>query len=118
MYLSECDLARLITPQKAAQLIKYLGGVDVYIPQKLDGGCPAASIVGMEAMTALCLEYGGQRVTLPSAGAEPKKGSIIKRLSHGQAPRDIALALKVTERWVRKVASDVRPVRQLSLFGG
>lgn len=118
-WVSHAALATLLGEAAAGMLCKSYGGVRYYVPAEPDAAHPFAPILGNDGMKALCLAYGGEKITVPNwKKPEPKIGEILNRLEKGDSPRDIAIALDVTERWVWAVAKGNRPVtRQLSLFG-
>ena len=67
-------------------------------------------------MTILCAEYGGQRIMLPNTcRTESKKQKIMQLLEEKMLPRDIALQMGVTDRWVRAVASQMREYENINL---
>jgi hypothetical protein len=118
MYLSPLDLRRVLDRGQADLLCRVWGGVTTYLPVTPDARHDFAAVLGPRGMEILCAAFGGQNVTLPNANHMPKKSEIIARLEQGEAPRDIALSLQVTERWVRHLAARYRTPEavQLSLL--
>ena len=84
-------------------------------------GSPLSAVLGMKRMERLCAAFGGLRVTLPNRRkGEPFKDRIVRMLSSGKSPGNIALELGVTERYVRILARQVKeqpkPQVQLRLW--
>ena len=75
-------------------------------------------VLGIKAFQKLCLLYGGMRITVPNRRRDtPLRGEILRRLGEKENPRDIAVSMGVTERYVRMLARERRkPQRQCSLL--
>lgn len=118
MWVSMPALRAIIGNDMAATLCSNLGGVPIYVPFEAHAGHELARIVGLPAMTALCIQYKGEYITVPSGGVQ--KEQILDMLAKGMKKRDIALSCGVTERYVYMLAgldygSD-DDGRQLTLF--
>lgn len=93
-----------------------VGGVSTYIPRKPVAGSPLSAVLGMERMERLCAAFGGLRVTFPNRRkGEPFKDRIVRMLSSGKSPGNIALELGVTERYVRILARQVKEQPKLQV---
>lgn len=101
------DVAAVIGPESTLELARRCGGVPYHIPKTAHAGHPFAPIIGMAAMAKLCKVYGGDRLTLPrGCFLDPARPHVERMVAEGgQSRRTIALALGVTERYVRKVAN-------------
>ncbi|MDR1359474.1 MAG: RNA helicase [Deltaproteobacteria bacterium] len=106
MYLSQIDLELVLARAEALRLCRLYGGVEMYLPRAPDTRHPYCGVVGILGLKAMCAAFGGGNVTLPKGNhLPPKKSEILSRLDRGEAPREIALDLQVTERWVRHLAA-------------
>ncbi|WP_298998146.1 RNA helicase [uncultured Desulfovibrio sp.] len=117
-WVSYGELVDIIGVCLAKTLCMTRGGVSLYIPKTASPQSDLAKIVGMGAMHALSTVHGGEVIVVPNRrNKEPQKSKILEMLNAGASPREIALRLDVTQRYVEHVASCVRPkVVQASLF--
>ncbi len=121
LWVSHDELVDAIGDDGADLLCRAVGGVSTYIPRKPVAGSPLSAVLGMERMERLCAAFGGLRVTFPNRRkGEPFKDRIVRMLSSGKSPGNIALELGVTERYVRILARQVKeqpkPQVQLRLW--
>ena len=121
LWESHDELVDAIGDDGADLLCRAVGGVSTYIPRKPVAGSPISAVLGMKRMERLCAAFGGLRVTLPNRRkGEPFKDRIVRMLSSGKSPGNIALELGVTERYVRILARQVKeqpkPQVQLRLW--
>jgi DNA-binding NarL/FixJ family response regulator len=117
-WVSYGELVDIIGVSMAKTLCMTRGGVSLYIPKLASPQSELAKIVGMGAMHALSAVHGGEVIVVPNRrNKEPQKGKILEMLNAGASPREVALRLDVTQRYVEHVASRIRPkVAQVSLF--
>ena len=117
-WVARVELEEVIGKQAAKLLCAHFGGLRQYIPQKANAYHPFASLLGMLDLTLLCERYGGVSITLPNGRNEPGKEEIIKAIEKGEKTmRDIALEFGVTERWVWRLASQMKQdMQQLRLM--
>ncbi len=121
-WLSEPYLRALIGPQATESLMAAMGGETVYVPHRPKSDHPLAGHIGMHAFAALCQACKGEYVALPSSRLGERHHLIRDLLARGCSQRSIARQLKITERYVRKVAGTeaadqpAAPSRQLSLL--
>lgn len=118
-WISWGELAGLIGNDAAQALCSTLGGVTLYVPMLADASGDLAKIIGAPALRKLAQVYGGDMIVVPNRRKEgPRKSKILDMLARGIAPRDIALSLDVTQRYVEYLAKSARPrARQGSLLG-
>lgn len=109
-WISWSELAGLIGSDAAQALCSRLGGVTLYVPMQPDGSVEIAKIIGLPALRKLAQVYGRDHIVVPNRRKEgPRKSKILDMLATGWAPRDIALRLDVTQRYVEYVAKSARP---------
>jgi len=101
------ELADAIGAASTVRLVDVLGGTeDWYIPKKPTAGHRFVSVIGMAAFVKLCAALGPARIDLPrNAYATPKKAQILSETGDNQA---VALRVRVTQRYVRKVRNAAR----------
>lgn len=112
-WVSVDELMEIMGRETALVLCRTYGGIEVYIPAKPGPDHRLAPVVGMEALRALADYAGGWHVELPNL-RRPKsaKEKILTMLDQGKTHEEIALECKVSTRWVRRLASMLRPQRQ------
>ena len=117
-WISWGELVGLIGSDAAQALCSRLGGVTIYVPMQPDANGEIAKIIGLPALRKLAQVYGRDHIVVPNRRKEgPRKSKILDMLATGWAPRDIALRLDVTQRYVEYVAKSVRNgARQGSLL--
>ena len=116
LWVSHDELVDAIGDDGADLLCRAVGGVSTYIPRKPVAGSPLSAVLGMERMERLCAAFGGLRVTFPNRRkGEPFKDRIVRMLSSGKSPGNIALELGVTERYVRILARQVKEQPKLQV---
>ena len=109
-WISWAELAGLIGNDAAQALCSTRGGVTLYVPMQADPAGEIAWIIGVPALRKLAQVYGGDMIVVPNRRKEgPRKSKILEMLDKGMAPRDIALALDVTQRYVEYLAKQARP---------
>lgn len=111
-------LAALIGAGPASRLVAALGGVEgIYVPKDpRRGGGRLERIIGPEAARKLAAEFGGREIDVARGVTPPRKAAIMD--ASGPA-REVALAVGVTQRYVRKVHAlqrVARPSPQLDLL--
>lgn len=102
-------LAGLIGPEATLHLADKLGGLrDTYIPKDGDRPHPWREVIGDEAWRRIVGHYGGQRVHL-SRGARInlKKKEVLELSDQGMSWTQIAMKLRVTERYVRRILQSI-----------
>ena len=108
-------LAEVIGPAAAVRLAEALGGAEnVYIPKKARIDHPITAIIGLDRMEALCAEIGGSPIDIPRGTFRDLKK--IKIMDASGSHRAVALRLRVTQRYVRRVRSQFRHHKQFDLF--
>lgn len=117
-WVSMPELKELLGRDKAALLCRMKGGVPFYVPAKVDGKHQLAGILGEFGMGLLCGEFSGMYITVPTGKLlEPRKPDVLRLLREGRSHSSIAVALGVTERYVRMVAAQPAPQTiQLTFF--
>lgn len=113
------QIARVVGPRKAIVLADALGGVKTYIPKHPGADHPISHLIGHDAARALAEIYGGFEVVIPRGVYRDLKKAAI--MDAAGSRRQVALALGVTERYVRKVANATKAAEddgQTDLFNG
>ncbi len=109
-WISWGELAGIIGNEAAQTLCSTLGGVPLYVPHVAAPVGDLAKLIGVPALHKLAQVYGGAMIAVPNRRkAGPSKGKILDMLAQGTPPRDIALRLDVTQRYVEYVAKSARP---------
>lgn len=114
------QIARIIGVHKAITLADALGGVETYIPKAPGADHPLSQLVGHEAALALASVYGGLDLLIPRGVYRNLKKAAIMDAPVGSR-RQVALALGVSDRYVRKVANATKEAEgngQADLFNG
>lgn len=118
-WVSRAELEEVLGKDGADMLCRTSGGVPLYVPRSADASTFLGRLLGPLRLAALTTIYGGMRITVPNGRrAEPFKGRIIDLLQCGTSAEKIAMAVGVTERYVRMVARHCKApqMRQLSLL--
>jgi hypothetical protein len=122
-------IADLVGLEKAMYLASKQGGLtNVYIPQSPNTQHAWRALLGDDAWKKVCQAFGGQRIHLPlGSHADLKKVAILDLAEQGLNNRQIALQLRVSERYVYQLRSSIGTPsrrgpsidpRQLGLFKG
>lgn len=110
-WVSLPELGSVIGDRAARDLCREFGGLSVYVPARGKADHEFARVIGEQAMQALCAYAGGYHVALPNLRRpESQKDRILGMLETGATHREIAEECKVSERWVRRLASERREV--------
>ena len=103
-WVSQPELVAILGEEATSEILRTLGGQVVYVPK-----CgPLVDAIGGPAMKALCEQFAGMTLALPACGSS-KKERVIELLEAGLRPAAVAREVRVSERWVRQVKSDVQP---------
>lgn len=109
-WISYAELAGLIGEDAAQALCSTRGGVTLYVPKLMDENGEIAKIIGVASLHKLAQVYGGEMIAVPNRRkAGPRKGEVLELLERGLGPREVALALDVTQRYVEYLAKAARP---------
>jgi hypothetical protein len=98
-------IAEVIGPELALRLAEHDGGLDkVYVPRSPKPSHPWAELLGADALGKLARAFGGERIDIPrGTHIALRKRRIIELATSGMSRRQIARAVGVGERYVRKV---------------
>lgn len=111
------DLAEALGTDGADALVRAYGGDEVYVPRRHEPGHPVLAVLPGEVAARLVEYYGGDRVYVPSCGGRNRRRMIADMAEEGARRREIARAVGVTTRHVRRVLSgQYGDPRQLDLF--
>lgn len=99
-------LAEIVGPAAAVNLAESFGGIErVYIPKTARIDHPFVAVIGLDRMEALCQAFGGKHIDIPrGVYRDLKKAQIIEA---DGSHRQVALRLGCTQRYVRRVRSDL-----------
>lgn len=99
------DIADILGPDVAQELFDKLPGIEFKVPLQYSEHNPLA-YVDREIAEKVIAEFPGDKFYVPVKIETQDKVSEIKRLiKAGKTPREVALLIHVTERYVRKVIS-------------
>lgn len=108
-------LAEVIGPAAAVRLADAYGGVeDLRIPKTARPDHDLAKVLTRDEFEALCAAYGGERLDIPKGVYKDLKKTAI--MDAAGSNREVALRLKVTQRYVRRVRAEVRRDQDPDLF--
>ena len=108
-------LAEVIGPAAAVRLAEAFGGTeDIYIPIMANPSHSFTDIIGLDRLEALCAEFGGRKIEIPRGTFRDLKKTRI--MDADGTNRTVALTLGCSQRYVRKVRSEVRQQTQPDLF--
>lgn len=100
------DIARLIGAKAAVDLGEAVGGVPTYIPKHPDATHALTRIISLDELKALAKAYGGETIVIPRGVHRNLKKAAI--LDAKGSRKTVALKLGVSERYVRKVANEIK----------
>lgn len=116
------ELADLLGLPATLQLVRYYGGVDLYLPKNLPSNHDLVLILGVEAARRLIDHYGHGVLRLPlarTAMLRARDRLIIDGYTRGKTARGLAMEHGISERQVRAVlARTPEDDRQARLFDG
>jgi len=114
------ELNQLIGSEATTKLCLVIGGVSHYIPKKAKPDHRLARLIGIEAFEALCADYGGTRLTLPTLHELKTKRRRVRLLLRqgGWTVRKIAEEVGCTERYASMLSADYKrkQAQELPLF--
>lgn len=117
-HVSYADMVEVLGKDAARALHESRGGISIYVPMNPKPDHPLAQFIGLEALETLCAFAGGESLSLSNAGRHINKPRILRMLEQGQSAATIALECGVTERYVNRLASDLKKTqRQCSFLG-
>jgi hypothetical protein len=91
-------LTEAIGAEATLALIEARAGTRVYVPCRIDPGCPLAKMIGQDAALALAAQHGGCYIAVPSA----KRWRATVYRARSMTNAQIALALRLNERTVER----------------
>lgn len=108
-WISYAVLADIVGNDAAQALCATWGGVSIYVPRIPSEGGEIAKVIGLPALGRLMQVYSGEHVVVPNRRkAGPSKGKALDLLAAGWTPRDVALKLDLTQRYVEYLAKSTR----------
>lgn len=110
IWVSEQELQDVLGVDDARRFLRAVGGVRTYIPARPDADHKIALIVGLPGMAALCREYGGEYLSLPTSGERDTIEKQARRLlrAGGKSQAAIARECQTSLRYVEKIARKLR----------
>lgn len=103
------DLAEIIGPERALELARVRGGVDIYIPHKDTTKHPWARVLTPDEWERVRKAFGGSRFRLPrGTNVRLRKRIVFELAEQGLSHRQIALQAGVTERHVRRLINGAK----------
>lgn len=118
-------LVEIIGEGPTLRLLEAFGGTRVYLPERWRDEHRLVQVIGHEALERLVGALGSGALELPAAvrsralsQAEATRREVLARTARGESEREIALACRVTQRWVREIRRQARvgDETQRSLF--
>lgn len=98
------DVAEAVGVRLALKLIELFGGLDLYVPHTLREDHPLMAL-GADDASALCEALGGETIYVPRMAAGPRRtGDVANLAAAGRTRAQIARALGITQRHVRRLA--------------
>lgn len=105
------ELAKEAGATAALLLARCYGGLELYVPRRLDPDHRLVDSVGRKAADALVKLYGGSHIEVPmgpEADAGRKRRQILRLIEQGKTSPQIARAVHCHIRTVRRVRSASR----------
>lgn len=115
------EVVAAIGMERTLALVERLGGVRVYVPEKMVPDHQLVRVVGHHAAYQLAERFGGEPLVLPRC-AEALRGVRNSRIRSeregGATPAQLALRFALTERQVYAILAAAEPAseRQQSMF--
>jgi hypothetical protein len=111
------DVAETLGMRVALALIAHFGGLDVKFPKVPGLDHPVILALGETDGLAICQFLGGAQIYVPHA-RQPKsaRAAVLRLEASGMDRSDIARALGLSVRHVRRVANRTPDTSQLDLF--
>lgn len=100
------QLVGLLGGPAAEKLLADFGGHELYVPQAPGEHHPITVSIGVKAAALLADDYAGARLKVPLP--RDKAQRILQLDAEGMKTRDIARAVRCTERWVQIVRADAK----------
>lgn len=97
-------LAEIIGPERALELARTRGGVDIYIPYKATPKHPWGRFLTADEWERVRKAFGGTRFTLPrGTNVRLRKRLVFELAEQGLSHGQIAIQAGVTARYVRRL---------------
>lgn len=102
-------LEEIMGREAAHKLARACGGQSLYVPHLWRRAKALLALVGPDATKALCREYGGTDVLLPSALLQPetKKVRLVRLFKAGLTPLEACRQTGATLRYAQQVRADL-----------
>jgi hypothetical protein len=108
-------LAELIGAAGAMRLAERFGGLEnLYVPRQPRRNHPWVPLIGYDAMRRLCAEFGPGHIDIPKGSYRDLKK--VQILDSAGSNSQVAVRVKATQRYVRRVRSQHRAPRERDLF--
>ena len=106
LWVTYDNLIAIVGSEAALRLAGALGGLDLWVPEKLDETHELARVMGLTAAKKLCAAYGGGEIMTPSGRKRPSRArEVHDLLQRGESAPRIAVKLGITVRYVRHLAA-------------
>jgi len=109
------EVAETLGLGTALKLMQHYGGQEVNFPLRLKDGHELISLLGEEQANALCHYMSGQQLYVPHGRRSLRRQEVEKLRANGMTRSQIARALGISQRHVRRLANG-DPPEQLPLF--
>ena len=113
---SLADIADVFGLQMAVALLENFGGMDIKFPIKPRPDHPVIKTLGETDGYALCAFLGGGAMYVPHNRTTNARTAVLKLAAQGKNRAEIARALGISQRHVRRMANRRRDPRQKDMF--
>lgn len=109
------DVAEALGLPIVIKLVRHFGGAEISIPKKMSAGHPLRVALGKEDAEALAGYLGNSQIYVPMM-KRSRVRDVLALEAKGRNRTEIALALGMSQRHVRRLASKHVDDRQIDLF--
>lgn len=111
------DIAETLGVRVALKLIENFGGTEQKFPKKPGDDHPVLVALGKQDGVALCNYLSGGTLYIPHARKRANlQQQILALRAQGKNAPEIARALGISQRWVRRMLNSTDQTNQLTLF--
>lgn len=106
-------IVKIVGEEVAVRLSEDFGGIRLHIPINPGPHSPISVSIGLDAARKISEVYGSQYMSVPLNAS--KRAKVLALISKGWSAPKIARAARCSERYVKKLRSQLRDDQQLGL---
>lgn len=105
------EVAEVIGVSATLRLVAWRGGLELWVPARVDAAHPLAQQLGIDAARRLCERYALEKLWIPMAARAiraARNAEIIRRYRDGERVVDLATEYRTSDRHILRIVAGHR----------